>query len=650
MSTLNFPTGRRYDLACLGRLAVDLYAEQFGSPLEDARSMAKYLGGSSGNLAFGVARLGLRSAMIARVGNEQMGRFLIQSLQAEGCDTSQIQVDPERLTALVLLGLKDRDTFPLLFVRENCADMAIDAAQIDESFIAQCRALAITGTHLSTPTTRKASQTALDYAAKHGVVRVLDIDYRPVLWGLTSRGAGENRYVADANVTKQLQEMLPHFELLVGTEEEFFIAGGVADDLIASLKAVRAISKATLVVKRGALGCCVIEGDIPAKIEDATTYRGERVEVLNVLGAGDAFLSGLMATLLRGQNWEESTRVANACGAIVVSRHACSAAMPTPLELAHWFGGQRNPKVDADQQLAHLHRVTTARPQWGELCVMAFDHRSQFYDLAREAGASDTRIPALKKLLVQACAQVEDSRQLQGQTGVLIDGGDYGRDALASATGRGWWVGRPVELPGSRPLRFDGTRSVGSTLVHWPSEQVVKCLVHYHPDDSFALRMEQEQTVLELWEATRASGNELLLEIILPRTLTVAGQEDAAVLRAVKRFYNLGVKPEWWKLAPMSAAGWQGLQELVAERDPYCRGAVILGLNQPIPHLVDSFRNATNPIVKGFMVGRSLWWNESLQWLAGEIDDAAFVNRVAANYTILVDAWRNRRSMVRAVA
>lgn len=650
MSTLNFPQGRAIDLACLGRLAVDLYSQQFGSHLEDARSMAKYLGGSSGNLAFGVARLGMRSAMISRVGNEQMGRFLTQSLKAEGCDVSQVQVDPERLTALVLLGLKDRDTFPLLFVRENCADMAIDAAQIDESFIAKCRALAITGTHLSTPVTRKASQTALDYAAKHGVVRVLDIDYRPVLWGLTSRGAGENRYVADARVTAQMQEMLPHFDLLVGTEEEFFIAGGVSDDIIASLKAVRAISQATLVVKRGALGCCVIEGDIPVHIEDATTFKGERVEVLNVLGAGDAFLSGLMASLLQGKEWSESTRVANACGAMVVSRHACSAAMPTPAELAYWFSGSRNPKVDEDEHLAHLHRVSAARPQWDELCVMAFDHRSQFLDLAREAGASDTRVPALKKLLVQAVERVEQGRQLQGHTGVLIDGGDYGRDALASATGRGWWVGRPVELPGSRPLRFDGTRSIGSALVHWPTEQVVKCLVHYHPDDAVALRLEQEDKVLELWEATRASGNELLLEIILPKALTVAGEEDAAVLRAVTRFYDLGVKPEWWKLAPMTAAGWHSLEQLLAERDRHCRGAVILGLNQPIAHLVDSFRHATNPVVKGFMVGRSLWMAESLAWLRGEIDDATFISKVAHNYTVLVDAWRNRRSMVRAVA
>jgi 5-dehydro-2-deoxygluconokinase len=207
-----------------------------------------------------------------------------------------------------------------------------------------------------------------------------------------------------------------------------------------------------------------------------------------------------------------------------------------------------------------------------------------------------------------------------------------------------------VELPGSRPLRFDGTRSVGSALIHWPTEHVVKCLVHYHPDDAFALRLEQEQKVLELWEATRASGNELLLEIILPKALTVAGQEDEAVLRAVKRFYNIGVKPEWWKLAPMRAAGWHCLEVLVAERDPHCRGAVILGLNQPIPHLVESFRHATNPIVKGFMVGRTLWATESLQWLKGDIDDATFVNRVAANYTVLVDAWRNRRSMAHAVA
>jgi len=644
MPALKFPPERPHDLACLGRLAVDLYAQQYGSRLEDARSMAMYLGGSSANLAFGVARLGCKSAMISRVGDEQMGRFLLATLAAEGCNTSQVQIDPERLSALVLLGIKDRDTFPLLFVRENCADMALDVDLIDTAFIAQCRALAITGTHLSTPLTRACAHKALHAARQHGTVTVLDIDYRPVLWGLTGRGAGENRFVDNVAVTQQLQESLPLFDLLVGTEEEFFIAGGVAGDLLASLRRVRQLCPlATLVVKRGALGCSVIEGSVPDDMALAPSYLGERVEVLNVLGAGDAFLSGLLASLLQGKDWGQATQVANACGAIVVSRHACSSAMPTPAELAHWLGGQRLPKTDNDPHLAHLHRVTVPRPQWSELCVLAFDHRSQFYDMVGELGVSELRIGTLKKLLVSVVEQVEQSHALQGHVGVLIDGTDYGRDALASATGRGWWVGRPVELPGSRPLSFDGCRSIGSALVHWPTEQVVKCLVHYHPDDESCLRLEQEQKVLELWEATRSSGNELLLEIITPnKDQTSPSDVDSAVLRAVSRFYNLGVKPEWWKLAPMQEAGWEALSVLIGQRDPYCRGAVILGLNLPLEFLADSFTRARHPIVKGFMVGRSLWAQPSRQWLNQEIDDAAFVQQVANNFATLVDAWRIR--------
>jgi 5-dehydro-2-deoxygluconokinase len=653
MHTLNIPAGRTHDLVCLGRLAVDLYAQQFGSRLEDATSFAKYLGGSSANIAFGAARLGLRAAMISRVGDEQMGRFLLESLQREGCDTSQVQLDPERLTGLVLLGLKDRDTFPLLFYRENCADMALDAGAIDESFLASCRALLITGTHLSAPTVREASVKALDHAARHGLLRVLDIDYRPVLWGLTKRGEGANRFVADAQVTASLQALLPRFDLLIGTEEEFLIAGGVPGDLMASLRAVRAATGAALVVKLGAAGACFIPGAVPARIEGALTVRGERVEVLNVLGAGDAFAAGLLTGLLRGQPFEEAARLANACGAIVVSRHACSAAMPTPAELDHWFSGHRNPQPDADAQLSHLHRTTVARASWPSLAVLAFDHRAQFDDIARQAGADISRLPVLKQRLVDAAAAVEQSHRLQGRVGVLIDG-RYGADALASATGRGWWIGRPVELPLSRPLRFDGGLSVGSQLTQWPAEHTVKCLVYYHPDDDTALRLEQEARVRELWQATRASGHELLLELILPASHTPASvtgaMRDDAVLRTVERFYNLGFRPEWWKLAPMAPAGWDRLAGIVAARDPQCRGAVILGLNQPLEQLARAFAEASNPIVKGFMVGRSLWADPSLRWLRCEIDDAALVREVAANFAVLVEAWNQSHTLLRAAA
>ncbi len=201
-----------------------------------------------------------------------------------------------------------------------------------------------------------------------------------------------------------------------------------------------------------------------------------------------------------------------------------------------------------------------------------------------------------------------------------------------------------MELPGSRPLSFDGGPSLGTRLVQWPREQVVKCLVLYHPDDAVDLRLQQESRLQEVWAATRDSGHELLLEVIPPRHGANAAQADAAVLRAVQRLYTIGLRPEWWKLAPMQAAGWSELAALVAARDPHCRGAVILGLNQPLADLAKGFAAATHPIVKGFMVGRSLWAEPARDWLHGATDDDAFVAAVAANFETLVDAWRASRS------
>ena len=163
----HFESGRDLDVICLGRLAVDLYAQQIGSRLEDASTFSKYLGGSSGNIAANTARLGLKSAMLTRVGDDHMGRSLTETLAREGCDVSHVVKDPGRLTGLVLLGLKDRDTFPLVFYRENCADMALDVADFDEAFIASSRALLITGTHFSTTQENTTSRQALEFARRN---------------------------------------------------------------------------------------------------------------------------------------------------------------------------------------------------------------------------------------------------------------------------------------------------------------------------------------------------------------------------------------------------------------------------------------------------------------------------------------------------
>jgi len=633
------PGGPRFDVICLGRLGVDLYAQQVGARLEDATSFAKYLGGSSANIAFGCARLGLRAALASRVGDDAMGRFLTETLAAEGCDTSHVSVDPERLTALVVLGIQDRDTFPHIFYREHCADMAVEERDVSEDFVASSRALVITGTHFSTEHTHRISTLALDRARRHGVRTVLDIDYRPVLWGLTRPGAGAQRFVASDRVTAHLQEILPRFDLVVGTADEFHIAGGEADP-VAALRRVRELTPAVLVEKLGPDGCAIVEGPVPARLEDAIVVPGFPVKVMNVLGAGDAFLAGLLRGWLNGVGWAEAGRMANACGALVVSRHACSASMPSPAELERFLAGPGLSRPDLDPELRRLHRVASQRGRRDDLHVFAFDHRTQFYELAREMGAPEGRLHDLKLLLVTAVVEAERSLDLSGRIGALIDD-TYGEDALLLASGRGWWLGRPVELPGSSPLVFEGGRSIGTRLLTWPREQVVKCLVRLHPDAPVEDRLEDETQLLALHDAVQASGHELLLEVLPSRRWPV---DSDTVLRALTRIYNLGIHPEWWKLAPMPRQGWRRVDRLLAERDPHCRGVVILGLTASVEQLAAAFRDAAGArSCRGFVVGRAIAQEPARAWLTGRIDDGALVAQVLANFAALVRAWRDAR-------
>ena len=152
----------KLDVITIGRSSVDLYGAQIGGRLEDMASFHKYIGGSPTNMAAGTARLGLKSGLITRVGDEHMGRFIRETLAAEGVDTRGVVTDPERLTALVILGIRDQERFPLIFYRENCADMALCEDDIDPGLIADTRAVVATGTHLSHPRTEAAVLKALD--------------------------------------------------------------------------------------------------------------------------------------------------------------------------------------------------------------------------------------------------------------------------------------------------------------------------------------------------------------------------------------------------------------------------------------------------------------------------------------------------------
>lgn len=645
MGQTRFASGRPLDVVCLGRLGVDLYAQQVGARLEDVSSFAKYLGGSSANIAFGTARLGVKSAMLTRVGNDHGGRFLVESLAREGCDVSGIKVDAERLTAMVVLGIKDRETFPLVFYRENCADMALSAEDISEAQIASSKALLITGTHFSTDQVFKASSQALDYAEKHNVKRVLDIDYRPVLWGLTGKADGETRFVANQNVSQHVQSILPRFDLIVGTEEEFLIAGG-STDLLSALRTVRELTAATLVVKLGPQGCTVIHGAIPSRLEDGAIYPGVRVEVLNVLGAGDAFMSGFLKGWLNDESDERCCQLANACGGLVVSRHACAPAMPTLAELDYLFSSPVPiTRPDQDVVLQRLHQVSVPRKEWKQLFIFAFDHRGQLVELAQKAGRDLSCIGQLKQLFIQAVERVEADlakRGIQADVGLLADQ-RFGQDALNAATGRDWWIARPVEVQGSRPLAFEHGRSVGSNLVAWPKEQIIKCLVQYHPDDEPMLRLEQEAQLMGLYQASQASGHELLLEVIPPKDHPSTHPD--VIYRSLKRLYNLGIYPAWWKIETQPAEVWEKLDALIQERDPYCRGVVLLGLNAPAETLAAGFREASKSMTcRGFAVGRTIFHEPSRAWLQGEIDDAGLISRVQSTFGFLIESWREARA------
>jgi len=625
---------KKLDVITIGRSSVDLYGAQVGGRLEDMRSFNKYVGGSPTNMAVGTARLGLKSALITRVGDEHMGRFIREQLAAEGVDTRGIITDPERLTALVLLGIRDRKQFPLIFYRENCADMALCEDDIDPAFIAEARAVVATGTHLSHPRTEAAVIKALRLARESGARTALDIDYRPNLWGLSGHGDGENRFIASEKVTTKLQSTLHLFDLIVGTEEEFHIAGGTTDT-IAALREVRKVTQAVLVCKRGPMGASAFTGEIPDTLDEGISGQGFPIEVFNVLGAGDGFMSGLLKGWLDGEDWPTALKYANACGAFAVSRHGCAPSYPSWDELQYFLRhGIRNPALRLDRELEQRHWSTTRKGSWPVMRVFAFDHRKQFEDLADAAGAPRERIGDFKQLCLDAVLRVAGGKPGYG----LLCDGRLGTEALYRAAGQGLWIGRPVELPGSRPLQLEIGPDLGSDLAEWPAEHVVKVLCFYHPDDDAAMKSQQEETVVRLADAARRNSLEFLLEIIPSK---VGPVDDDTTARVIQRFYDIGVYPDWWKLEPMtSQQAWARACAAIERNDPYTRGIVVLGLEAEVDALEASFRQAARfPLVKGFAVGRSIFGTVARKWLAGEIDDAVAVEEMAGIYADLCARW-----------
>jgi 5-dehydro-2-deoxygluconokinase len=481
---------------------------------------------------------------------------------------------------------------------------------------------------------------ALKLARESGAQTALDIDYRPNLWGLAGHGAGESRFIESERVTAKLQKTLPLFDLIVGTEEEFHIAGG-STNTIEALRAVRRLTDAVLVCKRGPMGASAFTGEIPGTLDEGIAGEGFPIEVFNVLGAGDGFMAGLLRGWLTGEDWPTTLKIANAGGAFAVSRHGCTPAYPSWEELQYFFRtGIRNKALRKDAALEQVHWATNRKGEWPDMRVFAFDHRMQLEEMADSLGVPRQRIGDFKVLCLDAAKDVAGGRHGYG---ILCDS-RLGREALYRAAGSGLWIGRPTEWPGSRPLTLEPELGPDfGGLVEWPLEHVVKVLCFYHPDDDDDTKSRQEDVVRRLFAASRRNRLEMLLEVIPSKVRPADDQATAAV---IGRFYEIGVYPDWWKLEPMTSdKAWANACDAIARNDPHTRGIVVLGLDAPQEELEASFAIAAGfDLVKGFAVGRTIFADAARQWLKGEIDDRQAVAAMADKYSTLCAVWDRARA------
>jgi 5-dehydro-2-deoxygluconokinase len=311
-----------FDVLTMGRSCIDLYAHQIGVPITNVTSFDAYVGGCPTNISVGTRRLGLRSALLTAVGDDQVGDFVLAFLEREGVETRFIARKPGRRTSAVILTIMPPDRFPLTFYREGCADRELTREDVQAAPIRDSAMIVVTGTGLSHEPGRAATLFAAERARASGVEVLVDLDYRADQWQVRSEYAG------------LMRRLLCHATLAVGTEEEV-VAAADQDDLGRAIETVVGASTGPLVVKRGGKGASIY--DRGGGRQDIRPFP---ITVLNVLGAGDAFASGLIAGLRRGWPLDRAVRFGNATGAIVVTRHGCANFMPTMPEVESFVAEQ----------------------------------------------------------------------------------------------------------------------------------------------------------------------------------------------------------------------------------------------------------------------------------------------------------------------
>ncbi len=301
-----------FDLITMGRVGVDLYPNQSGVTLDKVTSFSRFLGGSATNVAVAAARYGTRAAVITKVGDDAFGTFVRDALDGFGVDARWVATDPELRTPVVFCEIHPPDDFPLLFYREPQApDMMLRAEELDLDQIRGARIFWTTGTGLSAEPSREATLTALaarDDAAE-GAITIHDLDHRPMFWD------------DPAEATRYAREALAHVDVAVGNRDEVEVATGSRDPEEAAARLLE-LGVGTAIIKRGPEGVYVRTAEREFEVPPI------RIDVVNGLGAGDAFGGALARGLLDGDDLQRVIERANAAGAYVSGQLACADAMP----------------------------------------------------------------------------------------------------------------------------------------------------------------------------------------------------------------------------------------------------------------------------------------------------------------------------------
>ncbi len=333
---------KTYDTLHMGRSSIDLYSNDVGTPFSQINSFAAYIGGSPTNISVGARRLGLNSALLTAIGKDPVGQFIKDFLDNEGVVTQFIPTKPEHRTSAVVLGIEPPDKFPLVYYRDNCADIELTIDDVLAAPVDDCKVFQFAGTNLSKEPSRSATMFGAEMARRAGAKVVFDVDFRPDQWH-DVRAFGV-----------QVRAVLPLVDVVIGTEDEINAAmlddpakmslthsqvsdTKVAGDSRGNIEQMLMHNLDAVVEKVGAEGAKIHLPD--GEVIDAL---GFPVDIYNILGAGDAFGGGFLYGYVNDWGWHKSARLGNACGAIVVTKHGCANFMPTMeevLEFVKPYGG-----------------------------------------------------------------------------------------------------------------------------------------------------------------------------------------------------------------------------------------------------------------------------------------------------------------------